>query len=287
MKNIDWHAGFVSAMKLELIENETDLDYIEERHIANRAQRIDLLIIRNDTNAQIVNPIGAIFGRFNICEYKSPGQPLAYSDFYKTLAYACLLLEETQKPCHNGAAKYTMTIVREAYPRDLFKLLRADGIGITLAESGIYRLTGNLPFRTQVIITGSSPEQVSWLGCLTKKGTEYDLEHIVANTLVLDGTHKKEADIIMDIFTSANRELVVKEMEEPDMCNAVNELFADKIKEMEAIVADKDSLLADKDSLLADKDLTIADKDAIIAKLQAQIDQLHAQLAEKSNPKKS
>ena len=25
MKRIDWHAGYVSAMKLELIENEKDL----------------------------------------------------------------------------------------------------------------------------------------------------------------------------------------------------------------------------------------------------------------------
>ena len=50
------------------------------------------------------------------------------------------------------------------------------------------------------------------------------------------------------------------------MCDAVNELFADRIAEMKVIIADKDSLLADKDSLLADKD-------AIIARLQEQLDQ--------------
>ncbi|MCR5733561.1 MAG: hypothetical protein K6G22_03045 [Lachnospiraceae bacterium] len=53
------------------------------------------------------------------------------------------------------------------------------------------------------------------------------------------------------------------------MCNAVDELFAkvfaDDIKKMQDIIADKDSLLADKDSLLADKDKTIA-------YLQAQLD---------------
>ena len=47
MNIIDWHVGFVSAMKLELIESKDNLIYDEEHHIANRAQRIDLLIIKN------------------------------------------------------------------------------------------------------------------------------------------------------------------------------------------------------------------------------------------------
>ena len=39
MKFIDWHAGFVAAMKLDLIENEKDLVYNDEQTVANRAQR--------------------------------------------------------------------------------------------------------------------------------------------------------------------------------------------------------------------------------------------------------
>ena len=54
------------------------------------------------------------------------------------------------------------------------------------------------------------------------------------------------------------------------MCQAVNELFADELKEMEQkmklIIADKDSLIANQNSL-------IADQSAIIAKLQAQLEQ--------------
>ena len=36
------------------------------------------------------------------------------------------------------------------------------------------------------------------------------------------------------------------------MCNAVNELFADQIKEKDIIIANMDSLLADKDSQIAE-----------------------------------
>ena len=124
MKNIDWHAGFVFAMKLELIENEKDLIYEEEHLIANRAQRIDLLIIKNSNDVTIRNPI----------------------------------------------------------------------------------------------------------------------------------------------FTSANNDLMKEQLEEPTMCKAVNELFADEIKELKNIVADKDSLIATQNTLLADKD-------ALIAKLQAQLEE--------------
>ena len=185
MKRIDWHAGFVSAMKLELIENKDDLIFEEEHQIANRAQRIDLLRI-------------------------------------------------TIKPL---------------YP-------------------GIYTLSGNLPFRTQVIIIREiSPKQCTWLRSLTKHGTRSNLDSIVYNTRPLDKNFKRYADNVMDVFTSANNNLVKKELEDPTMCNAVNELFADQIKELKEVIADMGSQLADKESQLADKD-------ALIAQLQAQ---LHAQ----------
>ena len=49
------------------------------------------------------------------------------------------------------------------------------------------------------------------------------------------------------------------------MCNAVNELFADQIKEKDVIIAGMETQLADKDS-------QIADKDSQIAELQAKLD---------------
>ncbi|MBR6160012.1 MAG: hypothetical protein IKQ40_06880 [Lachnospiraceae bacterium] len=196
MKNIDWHNGFVSAMKLELTENERNLTYETEHHIANRAQRIDLVIIRKNDNVEIHNPIGERFSRFNICEYKSPGQPLTYADFYKVLAYTCLYLYETQSPSFHNAHDYTMTFVREAHPRSLFKCLATDGIKISIVKQGIYEL----------------------------------------------------ADTIMNIFTTANRELVKAQLKEPEMCKAVDELFAEihaeQIKEMEKQIADKDAELS-------------------------------------------
>ena len=275
MKRIDWHAGFVSAMKLELIENKDDLIFEEEHQIANRAQRIDLLIIKNQNDAVIRNPIGVMFGRFNICEYKSPGQSLTYGDFYKTIAYTGLYLEENEKNGPYNANNYTISFIGGSHPHKLFKRLSSDGITINPLCPGIYTLSGNLPFRAQVIIISEiPPEQCTWLRSLTKHGTRSNLDSIVYSTRPLDINFKRYADNVMDVFTSANNNLVKKELEDPTMCNAVNELFADQIQELKEVIADMGSQLADKDSQLANTASQLADKDALIAQLQAQNEQL-------------
>ena len=58
MSNIDWHAGFVSAMKLELMADEKNLEFREEQFLDERKQRFDLLIVKKRRNVRIRNEIG-------------------------------------------------------------------------------------------------------------------------------------------------------------------------------------------------------------------------------------
>ena len=277
MKIIDWHAGFVAAMKLDLIANEKDLVFDDEKTVANRAQRLDLLIIKNENDAKIINPIGAIFGKYNICEYKNPKEALNYEAFFKTLAYTCLHLYESREHRYT-AADYTMTFVREPYPRELFKQLQADGISITPVIPGIYETKNNLPFRTQVIVTREiSNDYGSWLKCLTKHGTEDNLANIIKKAKPLTDHNKDNADVIMNIFTASNRPLVDQKMkEDPKMCEAVNELFADQIKEKDVIIS---NLKTEIGTLKAEN----ANDKNEIKKLLSVIADLQAKLAQKSS----
>jgi hypothetical protein len=52
--------------------------------------RIDAVIIKKRPQAVINNPLGAIFRKVNIVEYKSPGKSLSLKDFHKTEAYGRL-----------------------------------------------------------------------------------------------------------------------------------------------------------------------------------------------------
>ena len=160
-----------------------------------------------------------------------------------------------------------MTSVREPHPYDLFKRLRKDGFNILPERPGIYKISNNLPFKTQVIVTKEIPPEIkSWLKCLTKHGTSDNLECIINNTRTLDERNKQHADNIMNIFTATNMRLVDQMIkEEPSMCQAVNELFADEINQMKLVIADKDSQLTLMGSQLADKDSQLADMGIVIA----------------------
>ena len=60
--------------------------------------------------------------------------------------------------------------------------------------------------------------------------------------------------------------------EEPSMCQAVNELFADEINQMKLVIADKDSQLTNLGSQLTLMGSQLADKDILIAQLQAELE---------------
>lgn len=98
---IQWHPGFVSAMNLELCENRTDLIYEKEYNLNTKPLEIDLLVIKKDRKAQMINEIGKLFRGHNIMEYKSPKDELNIDTFYERLrgdGSMCQALLEIMEP---------------------------------------------------------------------------------------------------------------------------------------------------------------------------------------------
>ena len=90
-KKIQWHPAFYAAAELELKENIKELDLISEYHLSKEPVRIDLLIIKEENADKVMkNEIGHIMRKYNVLEYKGPGDELSIDTFYKTLGYACL-----------------------------------------------------------------------------------------------------------------------------------------------------------------------------------------------------
>ncbi len=291
MVKIDWHAGFVSAIKLELREYDNYLTYEEEHYIANRAQRLDLLIIKNNALDVIGNPIARIFGKFNIFEYKGIGDTLSYGDFYKTLAYTSLYLYEKKTDETYSADSYTMTFVRNSYPRKLIAHLQRDGITCTEYVPGYISVEGAI-FKTQILITGRmAPGENIWLKSLTDSGTKNDLNYIISRTAELDKKYRDEADNVMDVFASANSELMqIVDKEEEAMCEAIEQWYAKRHKEefeemnrqlanINEELANKDEELANKAEELANKAEELANKDEELANKDAVINSLLAENA--------
>ena len=61
-----------------------------------------------------------------------------------------------------------------------------------------------------------------------------------------------------------------------NMCQALQEIIEDEIRERDIIIAEKDNALAEKDNALAEKDNTIAKQNAEIASLKKELEALRA-----------
>ena len=115
-----WHPAFVSAMKLELIEDAEYLDYTSEYNLNTKPLEMDLLIVKKDKDVEIKNEIGKIFRKHNIVEYKSPDDSMNLNTYMKVIAYACLYKAYENYLDEITLDQITITMVREKKPRKLF-----------------------------------------------------------------------------------------------------------------------------------------------------------------------
>ena len=116
-----WHPAFCSAMKLELIENKADLDYMSEYNLNSKPIQMDLLVIKKSKDVEIKNEIGKIFRGHNIMEYKSPQDELNLDTYVKVIGYACMYKASEVHVGDIDLADITITLVREGKPRELLK----------------------------------------------------------------------------------------------------------------------------------------------------------------------
>ena len=84
MKNapdkLQWHPAFCAAAGLEFHEDIERLELKPEYNLSKGPIRIDLLIIKEESDRRIKNEIGHIMRTYNVIEYKSP-------TFWKKLPY--------------------------------------------------------------------------------------------------------------------------------------------------------------------------------------------------------
>ena len=278
MANINWHEGFVSAMKLELMADEEFLTFEEEFHIAGGSQRIDLLIIKNESAVKLHRMVGAVFDMFNIYEYKNPSDTLDINTFFKTLAYVCLYLHDRGDFDRYDSSAYTMTLVRDTVPHKLFSQFKRADMYVTKSAPGIYTISGKVPFKTQIIISSELDQEYPWLKALTKKPTFDKLQGVIDHTYDLTPDYKRQADIVMNVFTAANQSYMTKIKEEnKTMCEAVNLLFADEISQLKAEMKEE---VTKRDKIIDEINKKLEAQISLNANQRSQIEALKKILAE-------
>ena len=123
---LQWHDGFHALLQIELRGEAAQLEFYSEHELYKKALRVDTLVIKNSDDTPVQKKIGKIFRKYNLIEYKSPGDYLNINDFYKVYGYACLYQSNTEKTHEIAMKDVTITFVCSHYPRKMLKILKEE-----------------------------------------------------------------------------------------------------------------------------------------------------------------
>ena len=225
---LQWHPAFSAALRITLQDEMKYLEMHEEYLLAKKPLQMDVLLIKKTKNVQIEKSIGQIFRAHNIIEYKSPEDYLSINDFYKVYAYACLYQSDTDKVNEIDPSMITITFVCSHYPRELLKHLeKVRGMHAEYQGAGIYYITGD-PIPMQLLITPElSGGENYWIQSMR---TDLRAGEEIRKLMREYEKHRKSKDYaaVMNLITRANWEQMEVERK---MCDALNELFAEELKE--------------------------------------------------------
>ena len=225
---LQWHPAFGAALRITLQDEMRYLEMHEEHLLSKKPLQIDVLIIKKLQDVKIKKTIGRIFRKHNIIEYKSPDDSLSVNDFYKVYGYACIYQSNTDRIKEIDPEDLTLTFVCSHYPREFLKHLeRVRGMCTEYQGGGIYYLKGD-PIPMQLLITPRmSDKENYWIQSMR---TDLRAGEEIQELMREYEKHRKSKDYtaVMNLITRANWEqMEVEKM----MCDALNELFAEELKE--------------------------------------------------------
>jgi hypothetical protein len=228
-----WHPAFYGAAELEFRDNKDDLEFYREYNLSKEPIKMDLMVVKKIGNAEIKNKIGHMFKKYNVLEYKSPGAGMSIDSYFKALGYACMYKGLGKTVDAVPAEEITVSMFREERPRGMFKALKKLGATIEEKYPGVYYVKGIILFDTQIIVTKElEKDSHSSLRILSKKASEDDARRFIEETVNFETVGDKDnAEAVLQVSVSANRELYEKLKEEFKMCQALQDLLKDEIDE--------------------------------------------------------
>ena len=275
---LQWHDGFHASLQIELRGEAAQLEFYSEHELYKKALRVDTLVIKNSDDTPVQKKIGKIFRKYNLIEYKSPGDYLSINDFYKVYGYACLYQSNTEKTHEIAMKDVTITFVCSHYPRKMLKILKEERkIEAERIENGIYRLK-NDSIAMQILVTWQlSAEENRWLTSLTR-----NLPMNENTKMLLREYQRNKGSILyqsaMDLIMQANKGIM--EEDGSMVCDVLKEIFADEWKEKELQMQQKESQMHQKESQMQQKESQMQQKESQMQQKESQMQERESWLQE-------
>jgi hypothetical protein len=233
--SIAWHPAFCSAAEYDLRAERENLQFDSEHNLSKEPLRMDLLIIKKNTDEPSSNDIARIFRKYNVIEYKSPDDGLTIDDFYKTMAYACLYKASGKTVNEVPANELTVSVFRETYPGKLIQMLEEDGAIVEMTAPGVYEVkSSNFFFPAQIVVTKDlDVKKHASLRILSRNAKIEDVEQFLKESEKADTPWEREnISSILEVSISANRQTFEKfKRRDSTMCDALRDLMKDEIEE--------------------------------------------------------
>ena len=251
--NTQWHLGLKPAIDLELVKDRSNLSYYREYNLNQQALEIDLLVIKKEGNKPIANEIGRFFRKYNVIEYKAPNDQLNVDTFYKAGAYASLYKAYGDSVNERRADEITVSIIRKAKPVKLFQYFEEQRIRLENPYSGVYYVTGEVLFPTQIIVTKEldSREHI-WLTALSDGMQKQQLKELLERIELVDSKLDRElADAVLEVAIKANWKIAQELRGDGNMCQALMELMEPEINKIKETVREETTQQGIKNAIAA------------------------------------
>ena len=228
---VEYHYGFYGAIHAEYEPTHVKMEYLQEHELGDEPVRLDMLLLKLEQK-RLTDPIGSFFRGHNVLEYKSPEDSLTISDFYKAQGYALLYKGLEEHADDIPLSELTVSVFRHAYPREMFRKLRDQGITIQEAFHGVYRVSGPLSVQTQVVVTSQLPEgSYSTFKVLAKHASQEDILTVLNMAVEDDVRMSDYIRAIMNVSVVINESTIRAIKEEGLMSDAVRRVFKEELEE--------------------------------------------------------
>jgi uncharacterized coiled-coil protein SlyX len=265
-----YHPAFCAGMELILSEWGEALEIHKEYHLNAMPNRIDFLVVKNEDRVKSGGELGAIFRKYNLFEYKSPGQELGWSVYDLMMAYVYLFKAyEGVKEEH----EFTITFVREGVPLKLMKEFRKRGYEIARYADGIYHVKKDGHIDMQIITTRWLEPKYDWIRLLTDKVTEEEIKRLSKKAAALkDEKERMLARSVFDLIKRLNEKQ--DWFKEVGSMAGIRDLFQAEFDEKDRVIAEQGETITELNEQLHTKEEQLNSKDAENSRLKEELKKL-------------
>ena len=173
-----FHPPACAALELELMENRDDLEFTPELSLNKMPSRVDVVVVKKSPDAVIKSGLGAIFKKYNLWEYKSPGAALNVRTYFKMTGYAGLYLANLADT--DDISEITLSFMRDTKPVKLLKWFDEHAFTTDDYQPGIYHIRRDDHYDMQIVVTSEVNEETyQWVTLLSQKADDKALNRMV------------------------------------------------------------------------------------------------------------